>query len=201
MKNRLAAPAAMQPNLGIPDAETAWLLSRSALQLGAHETADSMLSLAGDFGLGTGGRIEPSPFAGSKRCGECHRSMYRRQQSDSRHAQTLRFGPELKDVPIPSEPVLDAAVAGIAHSLKRKNGHEIHIESRTEGQVFRAIIDYAVGSGRHGITMLAKDQDGIERGFESLTTGSMEPGGRPKASHTHPKLQETTSVSRSARRR
>ncbi len=146
-----------------PDREAAWLLSRAALQLGAHETADAMLARAGDFGQSPAAQVEPSPFIGSRRCGECHRSIHRTQQRQSRHAQTLRFLTQLKNVPLPDGPVADEVVPGISHSFKRKNDSEIVLESRTESQVFRAIVEYAVGSGRHGITMLARDEEGVER--------------------------------------
>ncbi len=152
-------PASDRPS----DREAAWLTSRAALRLGAHETADAMLALAGDFGKRAAARVEPSPFVGSRRCGECHRSIYRSQQRDSRHSQTLRFGTDLKDVPLPKGPVADQAVPGITYSFKRKNDSEIELEAREDTRVFRAIIDYAVGSGRHGITMLARDEEGLER--------------------------------------
>jgi len=156
----VGSPARDRP---VSDQEAAWLLSRAALQLGAHQTADAMLVMAGEFGKSAAARLEPSPFVGSRRCGECHRAIYRAQQRESRHAQTLRFGTQLKDVPLPPGPVADQAVPGITHFLKRKNDGEIELESHKEKQVFRAIVDYAVGSGRHGITMLATDEEGIER--------------------------------------
>jgi hypothetical protein len=158
--NTPASPAADRP---APDPEAAWLMSRAALQLGTLETADAMLALAGDFGKSAAAQVEPAPFVGSRRCGECHRSIYRAQQRRSRHAQTLRFGTQLKDVPLPQGPVGDQAVAGINHSFRRQNDREIELESRDETRAFRAIVDYAVGSGRHGITMLARDEAGTER--------------------------------------
>jgi hypothetical protein len=146
-----------------PDREAAWLLSRAALALGAHEAADAMLALAGGFGNTAAGAVEPSPFVGSRRCGECHRSIYQAQQRQSRHALTLRFGTDLKEVALPPGPVADQAIAGITHTLKRQSNGAIELESRDESRVFRAIVDYAVGSGRHGMTMLASGDDGIER--------------------------------------
>jgi hypothetical protein len=153
------------PTSGRPesDQEAAWLLSRAALQVGEHETADAMLAQAGDFGKSTAALIEPSPFAGSRRCGECHRTLWRAQQHASRHSQTLRFGAELKDVPLPPGPVADQADPGITHRFKRKSDREIELESSNDALIVRAIVDYAVGSGRHGITMLARDEDAIER--------------------------------------
>ncbi len=145
------------------DAEAAWLLSRAALQLDRHETADLMLALARDFGKRAGSSPEPSPFAGSKRCGECHGKIYNEQQGLSRHALTLRFGSGLKEVPLPEHPVPDPIVPSITHRFSRKRDDRIELESRAGDQVFKAVVAYAVGSGRHGITMLATDEQGIVR--------------------------------------
>ena len=122
-----------------------------------------MLALAGDFGTSGAALPEPAPFVGARRCGECHRSIYHEQQGSSRHAQTLRFGEGLKDVPLPANPVPDPVIPGISHSFTRRGDDRIELETRDENHVFRAIVDYAVGSGRHGITMLARDEAGIER--------------------------------------
>jgi hypothetical protein len=145
------------------DREAAWLLSRAALQLEQHERADRMLALAGDFGKTQGALPEPAPFVGSRRCGDCHPRIYREQQRESRHAQTLRFGEGLKDVPVPANPVPDPVIPSISHRFSRKSDDHIELETRALDRVFRAIVVYAVGSGRHGITMLAKDEEGIDR--------------------------------------
>ena len=63
-----------------PDREAAWLLSRAALQLDQDDAADAMLALAGDFGQAPLNSPEPAPFVGSKRCGDCHRFLYRQEQ-------------------------------------------------------------------------------------------------------------------------
>ncbi len=143
--------------------ETAWLMSRAALQLGAHATADAMFTLSGEFGKSASGRLEPSGFVGSRSCGTCHRGIYRVQQHDSRHAQTLRMWMDFKDVPLPRGPVADPATPGLTYHFDRKNDHVIEVEARKDEKVFRAILDYAVGSGRHGITMLVRDEEGLER--------------------------------------
>jgi hypothetical protein len=145
------------------DAEAAWLLSRTALQLDRHETADSMFARANDFGKSAGSSREPAPFVGSKRCGECHSKIYAEQQGASRHALTLRFGPDLKDVPLPDHPVPDPIVPSITHGFSRKQDDTIELETRAGDQVYRAIVRYAVGSGRHGITMLATDEHHMVR--------------------------------------
>jgi hypothetical protein len=145
------------------DREAAWLLSRAALQLDHRETADAMLALAGDFGAGATASPEPAPYVGSKRCGDCHRTIYQQQQGPSRHALTLRFGSGLKNAPLPKEPVPDPVVPRISHSFSRKGDDRIELETRVDDRVIRAIVEYAVGSGRHGITMVAKDEEGIDR--------------------------------------
>jgi hypothetical protein len=156
----LADRAADRP---MPDREAAWLLSRAALQLDRHDTADLMLALAGEFGKIASPSSEPAPFVGSQRCGECHRRIYREQQRQSRHALTLRLGSGLKDVPLPIHPVPDPMKKSLTHAFSRQAGDRIELESRDRNQVNHAIIAYAVGSGRHGITMLAQDKQGIAR--------------------------------------
>jgi hypothetical protein len=157
--------ASVQPphDAATPDREAAWLLSRAALQLDRHKVADAMLARAGDFGNSAHRSLEPAPFVGSKSCGECHAKIYREQQGESRHALTLRLGADLKDVPLPAHPVRDPVVPSVAHRFTRKADDRIELESRAGSQVIRAIVEYAVGSGRHGITMVAKDMQGIDR--------------------------------------
>jgi hypothetical protein len=157
------APAGSVSSPSLADREAAWLLGRAALQLSQHETADAMLDLAGNFGRTSGALPEPAPYVGSRRCGECHASIFRAQQGASRHAQTLRFEAGLKDIPLPAHPVPDPVISGITHHFSRKGDDKIEVESRVDDRVVRAVVDYAVGSGRHGITMLAKDEQGIER--------------------------------------
>jgi len=146
-----------------PHREAAWLLSRAALQLDQREMADSMLRLAADFGKNATSSSEPSPFVGSKRCGDCHGAIYRDQQLASHHAETLRLGTDLKDVPLPARPVLDPRLPGVTHTLSRLAGDRIELAVREDDQVKRAIIEYAVGSGHQGITMIAKDEQGTDR--------------------------------------
>jgi tetratricopeptide (TPR) repeat protein len=145
------------------DHEAAWLLSRAALQLDQHDRADRMLALAADFGTTAAAVPEPAPFVGSQRCGECHLRIAREQQRESRHAQTLRLGSGLKDIPLPAKHVPDPVIPSITHRFSRKSDDRIELETRDLDRVFRAIVFYAVGSGRHGITMLAKDEAGIDR--------------------------------------
>jgi hypothetical protein len=147
-----------------PDREAAWLLSRVALQLGQDETADAMLALAAGFGTGDNPSPEPAPYIGSRRCAYCHPAIFQSQQKESPHAKTLFLGSNLKDVPLPAQPVPDPVAPGITHRFTRLADDRIELETRVKDQTVRAVIEYAVGSGRHGITMVAKDEpNGIDR--------------------------------------
>ena len=107
--------------------------------------------------------VEPASFVGAKSCGECHGKIYREQQGDSRHALTLRTRRELKDVPLPADPLPDPTLPGVLHRFQRMSDERIEVESRTNNQAARAIVAYALGSGRHGITMVARDDQGNDR--------------------------------------
>ena len=146
-----------------PDREAAWLLSRAALQLDRHRFADAMLARAAGFGKLAPISSEPAPFVGSKRCGECHGKIYHEQQDLSRHALTLRSGTALRDVPLPAKPIADPISPNIKHGFTRKGDDLIEMQSSAGSQVVQAVVEYAVGSGRHGITMIARDMQGSDR--------------------------------------
>ncbi len=169
------------------DREAAWLLSRVALQLDQDEAADAMLALAGDFGQGSMISPEPAPFVGSKHCGECHRFLYRQQQRFSRHAHTLGMRAGLKDLPLPSRAVADPHFPGLTHTFVRKSADRIEIESRMDGRAAQAVIEYALGSGRHGITMVAKDELGIDRELRISYFGEGHTWGETKGIATAPR--------------
>jgi hypothetical protein len=171
---------AATPPAASTDREAAWLLSRAALQLDHPQTADAMLALSGDFGKSATALPEPAPFVGSRRCGDCHRTIYRQQQRMSRHAATLRFGSALKDVPLPGHPVPDPLVPTVTYSFSRSGDDHIELQSRVEDRVIWAIITYAVGSGRHGITMLARDAAGVDRELRISYFGQTQTWGATK---------------------
>jgi hypothetical protein len=140
------------------DREAAWMLSRAALQLGRDETADAMLERAAGFGR-DGSSPEPAPFVGSRKCAECHPSASRAAQKASPHARTIYLGEGLKDVPLPDRPVPDPFDPQVRHGFTRKAADRIELETRdARGQVARALIAYALGSGEHGITMVSRDE-------------------------------------------
>jgi hypothetical protein len=141
-----------------PDREAAWLLSRAALQLGRDEAADAMLERAAGFGR-AGSSPEPAPFVGSRECARCHPSAFRAAQRSSPHARTIFLGAGLKDVPLPDRPVADPLDPRIHHAFARKSADRIEVETRDDrGQVARAVVAYALGSGEHGLTMVSRDE-------------------------------------------
>jgi Cytochrome c554 and c-prime len=142
----------------VSDPEVAWLLSRAALQLEEHDQADAMLELAHGFGRDDTHTPEPSPYVGARKCGDCHRRIYREQQRDSRHALTIFQGPNLKNAPLPSQPLIDPENPGVSHTFARVAPDQIRLETKVEGRIYQAVIKYALGSGRHGITMVGKDE-------------------------------------------
>ena len=107
---------------------------------------------------------------GSKRCAECHGAIYRAQQG-SRHASTIAAGEALKSVPLPDGPVADPANPGVVHRFER-DGSRIEVSAEVDGEIFNALVDYALGSGHHGVTMLARDGSGGHRSLRmSYYTG------------------------------
>ena len=122
---------------------------------------------------------EPAPFVGSRRCGECHRRIYREQQRESRHAQTLRFAGDLKDVPLPADPVPDPVIP-VSPTVSHERATTVSSSSQRLDRVFRAMSNTRSGSGRHGITMLAKDEEGIDRELRISYFGQDQSWGQTK---------------------
>ncbi len=60
-------------------------------------------------------------------------------------------------------PVADPRLPGLTHTFSRVGDDRIELEVREDDHVKRAIIEYAVGSGHQGITMIAKDEQGTDR--------------------------------------
>lgn len=143
--------------------EADWLLSRAELGLGHAALASEAVDRAGDYGADRPAAPEPSPYAGAKSCAGCHGAIYRAEQN-SRHSATLAAGPGLAAVPLPDGPVDDpGGVTGVTHHFRR-DGASVRVETDVEGgETRRAVVDYALGSGHHGQTLLAKDEQGNHR--------------------------------------
>jgi hypothetical protein len=139
------------------------------------------------FGQGPYAIPEPAPYVGGKRCGGCHRFLYRQAQRASRHAHTLGIGGDLKNVPLPSGSVADPHFAGLSHRFTRRRDGGIEIQSQMEGRIAKVVVEYALGSGRHGITLVGKDEQGIEREVRVSYFGEGQTWGETKGITTRPR--------------
>ncbi len=144
-----------------PDREASWLLSRACLQMGDQSGVDLALGQAGDYGSDRPHLAEPSLYVGAKACRECHSSIYDSQQH-SRHATTIAHGSDLANIPIPETTVIDPVDPGVSHVFTRV-GDKIRIETKTRDASYRALMDYALGSGHRGMTLVGKDDSGAYR--------------------------------------
>jgi tetratricopeptide (TPR) repeat protein len=153
-----AVPALRAVLASGPDPETSWLLSRAYLQSGQLAEAAVALKESGDYRERHEVAFEPSPALGAARCAECHPVIYKSEQ-DSLHAQTFWRGAGLEKLPMTAAPVSDPALRGIQYELK-KEGRKVHFDAREKDAVRRAVVEFAFGSGNHGITLVGKDADG-----------------------------------------
>ncbi len=145
------------------DHEAFWLLSRVYLARDEPDLADSALKSANGWGDDGLAGPEPTPFVGSRECARCHRALTRDQQRESRHATTLGLGQSLASARLPAQRVPDPIIPGLSHLITREPNGQLQVESRLGDLVVRAVVEYAVGSGHHGVTMVARDQMGVER--------------------------------------
>jgi len=143
------------------DPEANWLLSRAFLVAGDSEKAGEAARRAGKFGADQPMAPEPSRYAGARRCAGCHPEIYRAQQG-SHHSATIARGEGLSKVPLPGAEVVDPENPEVVHRFDRA-GEKVRISSTVAGKAIEAVIDHAIGSGHHGITMLARDGDGRHR--------------------------------------
>ena len=145
-----------------PDPEGFWLMSRAHLQ--RHAMTDALVAWeqAGSFRDENPLLPEPARFVGSEVCAKCHVATYRAQQK-SRHARTFFRVSELAELRLPPQPFADPAQPKVAHNLKRLDGERLQQETRAGGLVFRAMVDYAFGSGDRGLTLVGRDDHGRAR--------------------------------------
>jgi tetratricopeptide (TPR) repeat protein len=144
------------------DPEGFWLLSRAYLQERAMAEALVALEKAGSFRDEHPLLPEPARFVGSEACVECHRTTYHDQQS-SRHARTFFRVAELGDLNLPASTFSEPAQPKVSHTLRRMGGHRLQQETHAEGSVFRAVVEYAFGSGDRGLTLVGRDDHGQAR--------------------------------------
>ena len=146
------------------DPEANWLLSCAELDEGRSDLASATLERSQGFGDDDPLAREPAPYTGAKACAKCHASKYQSQQQ-SRHAITIWSGESLAKVPLPKGPLIDPVRADVVHSFDRE-GSRIAASAKVGDETVRGAIAYALGSGHHGQTMLAKDE--TSDGYRSL---------------------------------
>ena len=145
-------------------AECLWLLSRAYLNLGLETKALAAWQKSGSFRDDNPLLSEPSSFIGSKRCAECHSAIFQAQQS-SRHAHTFFRASELGNLILPTSSFPDPGGQGkVTHTLKKVNGRQLQQETHVGNQVYSAIVEYALGSGDRGLTLVGRGEKG--RAFE-----------------------------------
>jgi tetratricopeptide (TPR) repeat protein len=138
------------------DPEASWLLSRAFLQERNSSAAATQLAQSGTYRADHPLEVEPSPYIGESRCGDCHREVLRTMHA-SRHARTFTRGDDLGRLPLPQEPMTDRDDPKVSHSFRRLGG-QIELETRAHGTVLRAVVDYALGSSDRYLSMVGHDE-------------------------------------------
>ncbi len=139
------------------DQETCWLLSRCDLQE-SIPTEAAVSTQAHSYRQSYPMEPEPAPFVGEARCAACHPENFR-DQNASRHARTFFRKGELPTILFPRRPIADPSNDQVVHVFhKRTDGLEV--ETRSDGQVYQTIVDYAFGSGDRGLTLVGHNPQG-----------------------------------------
>ena len=63
----------------------------------------------------------------------------------------------------PASTITDPGRSIASHTLRKIGGDRLQQETHVEGQTFRAIVDYAFGSGDRGLTLVGHEDDGQAR--------------------------------------
>ena len=153
----LAALNAITPT----NPEIAWLKSRAFLQTKNLSAAEEALKASGDFATADPLRHDPSPFVGSASCAPCHAKEFRTQQS-SAHALGLVHGKALLDLPWPASPIVDNDNPQVSQTVVRE-GSAIKVETNVNGELFSAVVAYALGSNHQGQTFVGREPSGSAR--------------------------------------
>ena len=141
--------------------EARWLASRAHLQLGSIDEASAALASAEGFGADHSHEPDPALYVGARECRKCHPKEDAAEQS-SRHATSIHHGADLAKIPLPDGPLADPADPRVVHRFARE-GKAVRLETTVGDRTYRALMDYALGSGNHGITLIGKDDDGTYR--------------------------------------
>ncbi len=125
------------------------------------DKAAEHLKDAGTFAADRFHEPEPARYVGAKACKACHPKEYDAEQS-SRHATTLSHGAGMRKIPLPDGPVADPDDPKIVHTFTRE-GDNVRVKTKVGDASYEALLDYALGSGHRGITLIGKDSEGIFR--------------------------------------
>jgi tetratricopeptide (TPR) repeat protein len=140
-----------------PDSAAHWLQSRVALQEGAISEAIAAIRAAGSYRAEHPLELEPGPYVGESRCAQCHSDKASNFQA-SRHASTLVRGKGLLKIPYPDGVVADPDDATVTHAFRRE-GDQVHYQTRVKDEVRDAIVDYAFGSPDHYVSIVGHDNE------------------------------------------
>ena len=142
---------------GVRDAEAGWLLARCDLQESVPSEPEAA-ARSREYRLAHPLEPEPAPFVGEARCAGCHAEVFRGQHR-SRHARTFFRKDELAPVPLPQRTIPEPTNPRVFHSLQRVEDG-VETQARIDGRVYRAIVDYAFGSGDRGLTLVGHNENG-----------------------------------------
>ena len=96
-----------------------------------------------------------------RRCAHCHFEKYQSQRV-SRHATTFHRPAALTGLSLTSASIPDPVEATVSHSLRMTEGRLVQ-ETHVDDQIFRAVVDYAFGSGDIGRSLIGRDEAGKVR--------------------------------------
>jgi predicted CXXCH cytochrome family protein len=152
----------LRPLLGRgDDLEASWLLSRVALQEGKVDEARSAMDRTKSYRPANPLEPEPGPYAGEARCQKCHQAIFR-DALTSRHSQTYYRGAQLAGLPRPERPLPDPDNPRVTHAVVERGG-ALHEQTRVDGAVLDAVVEYAFGTPDRYLTNVARDADGRYR--------------------------------------
>jgi hypothetical protein len=80
----------------------------------------------------------------------------------SRHATAFSSGHDFDTLELPSNPVPDPGNPQVTHDFKRVDG-SLRVETRADGKIQRAVINYAFGSRDPFMTFVGRDDHGRSR--------------------------------------
>jgi tetratricopeptide (TPR) repeat protein len=153
------------------DLESDWLFSRAALQAGgaasASASTSNLFDRAARYRNEHPAEPEPAPWVGSNSCEACHRDATHAVLG-SRHSRTFAAASEINLDDPALAPKVDrthdpAAPSRALHTLRKGDDGSLAWESTIDGEVVRAVVDYAFGSGDRGLTFVGRDTGGVTR--------------------------------------